>query len=328
MELLAGAMTPNAYADTFTRVPLPDFVLIGAEKAGTTFLVRRLMEHPQVFMPSPTRTQLVADPLDERSLRDWEALFRDVPPNKIKGMRGSRYFARPGYAEFLYAKMPWTRLIVILRHPIARTISAYFHRMKLGVLPVAPVNVGLSKLLDGGYDTCYMCRAVVQDSLYASNLARVLEYFPQDQLLILLLDEFERDTGMHAREELGRLYRFVGATDDFTPQTISKKENAGSYSLARVHVWRAYRQLWYTCSCDSLQIQLKHPSRVQRIMASLLRRIDEHGLRPLLKPRAPALAPALAERLLELYRPEVEQLEPLLNRRLDSWKTWQTQHAA
>lgn len=306
---------------------LPDFIVIGAEKSGSTFLVRRLMQHPQIFMPSPLRTQFLSDPLDAASWEEWRTLLGEAPDGKMKGMRASRYFSHPQCAAFLHANAPGARLVAILRHPVARAISAYYHRMMLGVLPVAPLNDGLARLLNGENADCFMCRAVLADGLYGTNLARFLGYFSREQLLVLLLDDFQPDVASVAARQVQKLYGFLGA-DDFAPPELGHRENAGSYSLARVRVRRAYRQLQFACSPNSLQMTWRHPPLAPRILASLLRRTDDHLLRPLLRHQVPPLAPSLAERLLELYRPEVERLENLLNRSLDVWKTWQAHSIA
>ncbi len=310
----------SEFTDTSTHARLrPDFIMIGAEKSGSTFLMQRLIAHPQIFMPSPAATQFLLDPLYTAEWDELHALFENVPSGKIKGLRRNRYLREPKAAPFVRAHFPDARLIVLLRHPLARVISAYFQAMWLDLVPIEPLNRGLPKLLQGAYDEPLAHQLIIRDGLYYTNLSRYRDFFTRGQCLTLILDDFKTD----AAQQMRAVYRFVGAAEDFTPQSLSSKENTGIYSLARVRLRQAYRKRVYWRTPDGTQVHLLHQSFSQRAMAAFLRRIDRYLLAPFLKQPMPLLTSSLAQQLLEFYRPEVEQLEALLNRRLDAWKVWQ-----
>jgi hypothetical protein len=298
---------------------LPQFIVVGAEKSGSTFLVHRLMEHPQVYMPSLAAALFLADPLYTGDLPPLSDLFAGARPSQVRGIRRGRYFGHPQSAAFLAACLSDVRLIVILRHPVARAISAYFQAMWFGTLPVKPLNDGFAQLLDDGGDVHkHAWHSIIEEGLYYTNLARYLEHFPREQILVLLLDDFRNG----ALQEMQKVYRFIGTSESFIPDSLGQSENSGVYSLTRVRVRRYYRKHKYVLSPEGLQLRRQNQSLYQRSLGAVLQRTDRYLLEPFLRQPMPRLSATLAQRLLDLYTQEVEQLEVVLDRALGSWKGW------
>ncbi len=297
---------------------LPQFIIIGAEKSGSTFLVHRLMEHPGIYMPSLNQTLFLPEPIYNSNLEPLERLFANAPADKIRGIRRGRYLGLPQAPAFLETNIPDGRLIVILRHPVARAVSAYFQSMWFGTMPIQPLNTGLARLLDNPDAHPHAWHSVIQVGMYHKNVSRFLERLSREQLLILLLDDFKNNPA----EELDKVAHHIGVVEPFPLTSHHRSANAGVYSLTRVHVRRYYRKFMYELSPEGMQVRMGNHSVYTRAMATSLRRIDQYLLSPFLDKPMPALNASLAQRLVEFYCPEVEQLERLLGRNLSAWKQW------
>src|SRR5512134_2872554 len=102
-----------------------DFIIIGAQKAGTTALFRYLRRHPRIYMPLEKEIPFFSD--DVLYARGWEQFARryygHAPPDRLWGKATPRYMIHPDCPSRIRATMPDTRLIALLRDPIERCIS-------------------------------------------------------------------------------------------------------------------------------------------------------------------------------------------------------------
>ena len=120
---------------------LPNFIVIGAAKAGTTVLYWALAEHPAVFMSAVKETNYFAYGVDDtgrllygdpevhhfpvQSLKDYERLFADAGDAVAIGEASPIYLECPQAAGRIRALLPAARLICGLRHPVERAYSDY-----------------------------------------------------------------------------------------------------------------------------------------------------------------------------------------------------------
>jgi hypothetical protein len=127
---------------------LPNFIIAGVPRAGTTSLVGYLRQHPQIFMaegeprfflhnPDPNDTSEVYDlKIDVRSLPEYEALFEGATDEKAIGEKTPFYIYAPGAMGRIKATLPDVRLVFSLRNPIERL---HRHRLLLRLpLPLVP----------------------------------------------------------------------------------------------------------------------------------------------------------------------------------------------
>jgi hypothetical protein len=107
---------------------LPDFVIGGAPRCGTTFLAELLSKHPGIYFKRPLLPEpkicLTPDSAGDEGLRErYAALFRDAPPDALRAEKTSNYFENDAARQRLARLLPATRFIFILREPIARAYS-------------------------------------------------------------------------------------------------------------------------------------------------------------------------------------------------------------
>lgn len=178
---------------------LPDFLIIGAMKAGTTTLHRHLSAHPGVFMPAVKEPEFfVAEKTWGRGL-DWYArLFASAPPGAVLGEASTSY-TKPlefhGVPRRIRSVLPDARLVYLLRHPVDRIQSMYEHMVLTG-REHRPIDEAV--LQDERY---------ISPSRYAQSLRMYLEHFPREQIHVALTDDLRDDPTETVREIL----RFIGA---------------------------------------------------------------------------------------------------------------------
>lgn len=106
---------------------LPDFICIGAQKAGTTWLYEQLRRHPDVWMPGK-------EPNTFYRAKRW--VREAVPPaGRVIGDISPVYGAAPGVAERIARLCPGARIVMVLRDPVARAWSQYRMAVRLGNIP-------------------------------------------------------------------------------------------------------------------------------------------------------------------------------------------------
>src|SRR5271166_1577090 len=115
---------------------LPDFAIIGAGKSATTWLHMGLRKHPEIFLPE-NETPFFEDPYYcESDLRPLFSELRAARGYATVGIKRPNYLCTPGCADRLAKHIPRARLIAMLRNPVERAVSQYFHLVRSGRLPV------------------------------------------------------------------------------------------------------------------------------------------------------------------------------------------------
>lgn len=156
---------------------LPNFVIIGAGKAGTTSLHYYLDQHPEISMSWPKETNFFTRE-DYMDALDWYmSCFPDRP-----GLRGeasphySNYPRRPHVPERMFALVPEVKLIYLVRDPLQRTESHYYHRY---------FNRTESRPIDQAFAEVAPDDAYITASKYGMQLEQYLKFFGLSQMLIV-----------------------------------------------------------------------------------------------------------------------------------------------
>src|SRR5688572_7236816 len=189
---------------------LPEFIIIGAAKCGTTSLAQYLTQHPQIYFcpekepnyfafagerlpePGPASSKILQQLLYAYSVTDYDrylSLFRDAPAGKVVGEASVRYIYHAQTAYRLKEKIPQARLVAVLRDPVSRLYSHYCMNVQYQLEPL-----GLEEALEAeaarceakwGYDWHY-----VGVGRYAEQLKRYYEVFDRSQIRVFLYDDF------------------------------------------------------------------------------------------------------------------------------------------
>lgn len=201
---------------------LPDFIIVGAQKAGTSSLFYYLKQHPDIT-PSLTKEVHYFDnglrPGDNAYCQglDWYKahfpLARERARRQLTGEASPTYLFNPLAAGRIAAAIPAVKIIVLLREPVARAISQYQHekqkgREELGIeeaLAREEDRLGPS-VASGDFNSFEFVRHSYKlRGRYAEQLERYFEVFSRGDVLVMSSEEFFRDTNTC----LKRVYRFL-----------------------------------------------------------------------------------------------------------------------
>jgi hypothetical protein len=182
---------------------LPNLIIIGAQKCGTTSLHYYLGLHPQVAMAREKELDFfVLEHNWHRGIAWYKSQFRGNAA--VHGEASPRYTYYPSYQGVpvrMHRVVPKAKLIYILRDPIERIVSGYVHGLAHGVEHRTIVEA-LGDLEANRY---------VWRSQYYMQLAQYLRCFPQSQILILTLEDLQQ----HRRRVMRRIFGFLGVDDTF-----------------------------------------------------------------------------------------------------------------
>jgi hypothetical protein len=291
---------------------LPNLLILGAARAGTTSLYRYLGTHPAIYM-SPVkepnffafagRSVRFTGPGDEginrrttTRLEDYRALFAGAGPASVRGEASTVYLYHPEAARRIAEQVPGAKLVVVLRDPVERAYSAYLHLRRAGREPLASFADALAAepaRIAAGWQHFWHYAAM---GFYAGQLEAYLERFPRAQLRVLRFEDFARDP----RRALSELAAFLGVEDRFAVEP-----GAEHRSTAVPRGPLAGRLL-------------AAGRRLERWVPPRLRPRLARGAQSLLATRPP-LAPEVRSALAERYRDELPRLERLLGWDLSGW---------
>jgi hypothetical protein len=271
---------------------LPNFLVIGAAKGGTTSLYNYLRQHPDIYMSPMKEPNYFTDEdqlFGKRSVRsriEYERLFDGVNGEQSIGEATPRYLTSIGGASRIHADLPGVRLIATLRQPADRGYSSYLMRFT-----DSREFASAEEVLRPGSD-------YFESGLYCANLQRYFDTFSREQIKVILFD----DLIARPQETVRSLFAFLGVDPDFAADTttrfnpsywprfvrLSRMFNATTQSLARIAPWASGRGL-----------------------AAPLRRV-------LLRKPDP-IPPALWRRLTDQYRDDIIATGKLIDRDLSHW---------
>jgi Sulfotransferase domain len=192
--------------------PLPNFLILGAQKAGTTALYAYLRWHPQVTGPSFKEVSFF-----DRHYARGERWYRAHFPARRReaiGEASPSYLLHPLAPERVAGVLPDARLIALLRNPVDRAFSHYQHEVALGREPLSfeDALAAEDERLRGEVermlrDPTYFSHAwwnytYAARGRYAEQLERWYAAFPRERLLVLLTEELAQDPGATYRRVL------------------------------------------------------------------------------------------------------------------------------
>lgn len=217
---------------------LPDFLIIGAQKCGTTSLYDGITQHPQM-LPAEKKGLHYFDANYHKGpnwYRMYFPLLSEKAVNAITGEATPYYIFHPQAAGRIAALVPHAKLIAILRNPVHRAISHYFHEYRKGkeTLPIVEafqregerVQAELARMtIDDTYQSAALQTfAYTMRGLYYQQLMRYAKFFPRDQILILQSEQFFQ----HPVETMQAVFEFLHLDPAFVPPDMHPK-NTGQY---------------------------------------------------------------------------------------------------
>jgi hypothetical protein len=193
---------------------LPDFIIGGAPRSGTTWLYHLLARHPGVHMAAPVRPEPKFFLVDEHYAKglDWYSRrwFEAAPAEAVCGEKSTNYLESPDAARRIARHVPRVRLVFILRDPVERAWSNYLWSRMNG-MESETFERALALEAQRERDLAPELRfarphAYFSRGLYAEQLEPWFELFPRESILCLRCEDI--DARPHVLVE--RLHRFIG----------------------------------------------------------------------------------------------------------------------
>jgi Sulfotransferase domain len=278
----------------------PDFIGIGAQRTGTSWIYACLYEHPEICMPQKEINFFSRAPHWNRGLQWYESIFGECSQSTIAGEFSTSYLTDRETPGRIRERYPDARLIVSLRHPADRAFSSYLNDIVAGAVdPTTGFGEALPahpEYVDGGR--------------YALHLRRYLDLFPREQVLISLFEDARRDPLSAVRA----IYSFLGVDPDFRPAMVDRRVGAGRIPKSqRIERWllgasaavrrrRASRSVWWIA---------KRAGLGDRIRALNTRGGEEERR---------GLDPVERRDLIRELEPDIGAVEGLLGRELPEWR--------
>jgi hypothetical protein len=269
---------------------LPNFLIIGAMRSGTTSLTRYLRSNPQVFMAQPKELHF----FDFEYARgaDWyRGCFEGAGDVRAVGEATPNYLYLSEAMPRLAALVPDARLVAILRNPVDRAYSHYWHNRSVGreelsfeeALEAEPERIRS----DDPHPRAYW--SYTDRGRYVHQLRRIEGLHPRESLQVLLFDDL-----VDAPEETYRsMCRFIGADPDHRPPELGEPVNG--FVTFRSRTLRSLTQ--------------RMPRSARRAVGRLNARSESY----------PAMTGATRQRLIEGFREDNAALAGWLGRDLSGW---------
>lgn len=275
---------------------LPDFLVVGAQRAGTTWLDARLRTHPEIYLPERRKEVHFFDLYFDRGVEWYEDFFPgpgDSATYRAIGEVTPKYLYAPEAPERIRSVLPECRIVAVLRDPVERAYSQY----------------GLS-IRDHGERRSferYLWEEsdVFERGLYGRQLERYLERFPRERLHVDLFERMVAEEGVFLDELCG----FLGVAPEALPRDEAAEAEAVNISyrpafpraralVRRIGVWlRRHDEDWI----------VEHAKRlgVNRLFGR------REGLQP--------MSPETRRELRRRYEPDLRRLQRILDVDLTRW---------
>ena len=315
-------MTQASTIQTTTKTPstsrdLPNFLIIGAAKAGTTALHGYIKQHPQVYLSHTKETNFFAlenQPLnftgpgdDEAvntfsvtSLEEYKAQYDGVTDEVALGEASPLYLYSERAPERIAHYVPDVKIIAILRHPAERAYASFLHLIRDDRESLRDFAQALreeDERVEAGYEHIWHYRRL---GFYYEQLERYYERFSAENIKVYLQEDLK-----HNADELFRdLFKFLGVDPTFKPDTSLKHNVSGVPKNQALHSFLA-KPNWFKSTFKHLIPNTMRHKLVTNVRQGNLAK--------------PPLDPQVKAELIELYREDTLKLQDLIGRDLSSW---------
>ncbi|TAK11403.1 MAG: hypothetical protein EPO32_12315 [Anaerolineae bacterium] len=294
----------------------PDFFLIGAAKAGSTFAFHAIGQHPSIFTCEPKEPaffihydpptwggpQFEAEwPYISRTDEFYLDLFAMRPQGALAGEGSSNYLLFGDLvAPRMHAHVPDAMLIAILRHPAERAFSHYVMLREMGFEPEVTFDRALKdeprRIEEHWYPT--LCYAYGGE--YARQLRPFLDTYGRDRILILFYEVLRASPASLFNE----IFQFLGVDSTFVPSMEAR------YNVRRVVKSRRLENFLLVSNALTRPMRRVLPASLRMKLRDTLRQRNVYR---------PEITPAERQQVLAACRADTLDLQDMLNCDLKEW---------
>ena len=280
---------------------IPNLFIIGAMKSGTTSLHHYLAHHPQAFMCEPKEPGYFVEELNLRMGLDWYlGLFQHANGARIIGESSTHYAKLPAYqgvCERIHAFNPDARFVYLMRDPLQRMVSHYWHNVRNLFLEAERRDFSTAVAADPTYFAF---------SDYAAQLEPYFRLFGRDRVYCIVYEDLVADPEGTTR----MLLQWLGLEGEIPPSVFTERWNARPPGI------RQARGL-------GLLNRLAHSGLWARVSPHIPRGLKRYASS--LASREVKVEKEVTEGMLAQLRPrlrvQVDSLRVLLGREFPQWST-------
>lgn len=298
---------------------LPNFLIIGAAKSGTSSLFRYLESHPDVYMPDykePNFFALVGRPVnfqgpgDDTTINlksvsiidDYHNLFKGSDHFQCRGEASTLYLYAENAAENIFSLVPDMRLVCILRNPVDRAFSAYKHLKRDRREFAGSFEEALeleSERIEKNWEHLWH---YVNQGYYYKQLSRYFSFFKRDQVMILLYEDLIR---RNPDEIAKQLWAFLGLKETvFSTRRVFN--SSGETIIPFLHDFIVKPNV------IKKVLKIILPSKLMKSAGFFLKRVN-------VRPDEDRMDARTREKLIDIFESDILQLEGLIDKDLKHW---------
>lgn len=301
---------------TSKKIVMPNFLIIGAAKAGTTALHYYLNQHPQIYTSPVKETKFFVfdgqtvdyqGPGDQQANREvitnieaYREQFSGVSEEIAIGEASPLYLYHPRASERIHYYLPDVKLIAILRNPVDRAYSSFLHLIRDGREPLTNFAQALKEEESRINNNWALLWHYKNAGFYYPQLKRYFDRFSQSQIKIYLYEDLHNSP----LKVLQDLFQFLEVDETFIPDMSTK------YNVSRIPKNRVLHR--FLTESHPVKSIFK-PVMPETFRKTIVSNITNQNL------GKPKLSPKIRSELLEIYREDLSKLENLIERDLTHW---------
>jgi hypothetical protein len=298
-----------------SRNNLPNFIIVGFPKCGSTALHYYLESHPEIYMPlqkelhyftSDKLLKLNKGPGDKEvkkfmltSLIEYQKAYKNVRDEKAIGDASPSYINHPDKIPFIKETLKRSKIIILLRDPIKRAYSNYLHllREKREHLPFLEALEEEDNRAKKKYSDFWYYK---YNSTYFEKVDKFKKSF--DEVLIITQEELNNNT----IKTVKKVYSFLGVSE-ITPENADQRYNAGGIYKDNFMTNLLLKQSVFRSTLKKLiPITPKMKKYKEKIIAKY-------------KTKAPAISDEAENYLVERLKEDVLKLNQVYNVDISNW---------
>jgi len=282
---------------------LPNFLLIGAMKAGTTSLYHYLQAHPEISMPHYKAPEFFVEESNWRRGINWyRKQFASAGSDVVAVGEASNAYAKfprfQGVPQRIADHIPEVRLIYTVRDPIDRIRSHYQTTAAQGT-EKAPFD-----------EAVFLNPIYIDYSRYALQIEQYLRYFPREQLLVFSAEDLRNNR----QATVQKVYEFLGVDSDFVPEELDREFYQTKERAARSPI-----PLWLRKGLKKYVPASKRFKELENHAFSALRQLRGRTKDKPHQAKSFNIPETVRERLAAQLRDDVRRLRAYMGPDFDGW---------
>ncbi len=287
---------------------LPNFIIVGAPKAGTTALYKFLENNKSVFMSNPKEVNFFSanelrkqniyyDYFFVENLSDYEKLFKDSKKNQIIGEASVSYLYYEKTPEKIKKIIPDVKIIIMLRNPVKRAFSHYLMDKRLGLVKYSFEQIVKSYGKNESMKIYY--QQYIELGLYYKQIKRYMKFFDSKKIKIY----FQKDLLRDPNSIMENLYKFLNI-NNYDLKNLNRRHN--NFSMPKNNfIQKLYSSYWLRNLLSKIL-----PKKIKKKIVDIFFEAKSK----------PKISKEIENILREIYKKDIENLEKLLEINLSHWK--------